>query len=117
MSADYVPGGKMSMLARRGMAPDAVRRTITRLWEQAPWVPVLDELWQWHNYKSTTAYGNASYIDGSVRRSDWGTEQQKKRWEEAADAAIPVRTDQSSMIDPTSVAPRSSDPLPPPDRR
>ncbi|MBS0190099.1 MAG: type II secretion system protein [Phycisphaerales bacterium] len=89
MSADYVPGGKMSMLARRGMAPDAVQRTITRLWEQAPWVPVLDELWQWHNYKSRTAYGNASYIDGSVRQSDWGTVEQRKRWSEQLSHFLP----------------------------
>lgn len=88
MSADYVPGAQMTKLDRRGMDSETVRRTITRLWDQAPWMPVLDELWQWHNYKSKTAYGNASYIDGSVRKSDWGTNEQQKRWAELAEKAI-----------------------------
>lgn len=87
MSADYVPGTQMTKLDRRGMDSETVRRTITRLWDQAPWTPVLDELWQWHNYKSKTAYGNASYIDGSVRKSDWGTTQQKSRWDELVEQA------------------------------
>lgn len=82
MSADYVPGAQMTRLERRGMDAETVRRTITTVWEQTPWVPVLDEMWQWHNYKSRTAYGNASYIDGSVRQSDWGTMSQRERWAE-----------------------------------
>lgn len=82
MSADYLPGTLMSHLSRRTTNPDAVRRTTTQIWEQAPWTPVLDEMWQWHNYKSIRAYGNASYIDGSVRRSDRGTPSQQQRFEE-----------------------------------
>lgn len=89
MSADYVPGGQMTKLERRGMDPEVVRRTVSRVWEQAPWVPVLDELWQWHNYKSRTAYGNASYVDGSVRKSDWGTNAQKQRWAELMQQVLP----------------------------
>mgnify|MGYP001239202657 FL=1 len=89
MSADYVPCAQMRRLAARGTDPEVVRRTITRVWEQTPWIPVLDELWQWHNYKSKTAYGNASYMDGSVRRSDWGTTQQRERWAELVNAAVP----------------------------
>jgi len=88
MSADYVPGASMTKLERRGMDQEVVRRSMTRTWEQTPWIPVLDELWKWHNYKSTTAYGNASYIDGSVRRSDWGTVEQQKRWGELMNQAI-----------------------------
>jgi prepilin-type N-terminal cleavage/methylation domain-containing protein len=89
MSADYVPGDSMTKLERRGMDPEVVRRTATRLWDQAPWMPVLDELWQWHNYKSKTAYGNASYIDGSVRKSDWGTAAQQQRWAELLQEILP----------------------------
>lgn len=88
MSGDYVPGAQMTRLERRGMAPDTVQRSITQIWEQTPWIPVLDELWQWHNYKSRTAYGNASYIDGSVRQSSWGTIEQQKRWTELAEKAV-----------------------------
>jgi len=89
MSADYVPGSSMTRLERRGMDPEVVRRTVTRLWDQAPWVPVLDELWQWHNYKSKTAYGNASYMDGSVRKSDWGSIEQQKRWAGLLEESLP----------------------------
>ncbi|MBL8888010.1 MAG: type II secretion system protein [Phycisphaerales bacterium] len=89
MSADYVPGASMTRLERRGMDPEVVRRTVTQLWEKAPWTPVLDELWQWHNYKSKTANGNASYIDGSVRQSDWGTVEQRKRWGELLSQILP----------------------------
>ncbi len=89
MSADYVPGAQMTKLDRRGMDREVVRRTVTGIWDQAPWTPVLDELWQWHNYKSRTAYGNAAYIDGSVRQSDWGTAAQRERWAELVNLAVP----------------------------
>lgn len=88
MSADYVPGTLMTNLARRSTDPESIRRQVTQIWDQAPWTPVLDELWQWHNYKSIRAYGNASYQDGSVRRSDHGTPPQQQRFAELSQGAI-----------------------------